>query len=129
MMDKKLCPIDGHGEMRFETFTTKKIFRDVEIEYQAEHFVCPVCRLTAASLEQTGKIQRLIADKYRKKVGLLTGEDIKKKRKELGLTQENLADELAVGIASIKRWEGGVVQSKSMDTLLKTFLLKQATYS
>jgi transcriptional regulator with XRE-family HTH domain len=68
-------------------------------------------------------MQERLADAYRQAIGLLSSEDIRQLRQEKGLSQQALAEVLDVGIASIKRWESGVIQSKSMDTLLRTFLL------
>jgi transcriptional regulator with XRE-family HTH domain len=53
---------------------------------------------------------------------LLTGQQIADGRKKLGLTQEELAERANIGIASIKRWEGTTIQSRSMDRLLRTAL-------
>ncbi len=40
----------------------------------------------------------------------------------MDLTQAALAERMNVGIASIKRWEGGTIQSKSMDHALRIAL-------
>ena len=40
-------------------------------------------------------------------------------RKKYKLTQKSLANQMTVGIASIKRWEGGIIQSKPMDKVLR----------
>lgn len=37
----------------------------------------------------------------------MSAEEIKQLRHSLGMTQQQLADKLGVGIATIKRWEGG----------------------
>ena len=39
---------------------------------------------------------------------------IKEVRKRLGLTQQELADRLGVGIASISRWERGITKPSNM---------------
>lgn len=104
--------------MPLKTIDKSMTFREVDISYRATCFVCPKCSLELVSLEHAGEIQKIIADAYRKEVGLLTGEEIKEYRKKFGLTQEALANEMTVGIASIKRWEGGIIQSKAMDKAL-----------
>ena len=70
-------------------------------------------------MQSAGDVQRAIADAYRKKVGLLTGQEIRSLREAKELTQQQLADVMNVGIASIKRWETGMIQSKSMDHALR----------
>jgi DNA-binding XRE family transcriptional regulator len=65
-----------------------------------------------------------MADAYRKTIGHLTGEEIRQLRKKKNWSQLKLAEAIGVGIASIKRWEGGVVQTTSMDNLLRYFLVQ-----
>lgn len=115
------CP-RGHGAMEHKKLEKQKTFRGVDIEYRVAAFVCPECGLEAGTVQSAGEVQRAIADAYRAKVGLLTGEEIKNLRKAWGLTQQDLADALKIGIASIKRWETGTIQSKSMDHALRTLL-------
>ena len=55
---------------------------------------------------------RLLADKYRQDHGLLTSVEIRSRRKRLGMTQEEFARHLGVGIASVKRWEMGKIQDQ-----------------
>ena len=100
-------------------------FRGVEINFQVEYYMCPVCSLEAGSIDQTSATQRAISDAYRKEVDLLTGEKIRQSRKKLNLTQAALAKRMNVGIASIKRWEGGLIQSKVMDKALRMALQGQ----
>jgi putative zinc finger/helix-turn-helix YgiT family protein len=115
------CPA-GHGEMTLRRLDKNTAFRGVDVAYQAEAFVCRECGLEVADVAQAGATQRAISDAYRKAKGLLTGEEIKGGRKRLGLTQKDLADLLSVGIASIKRWETGIIQSQSMDRILRATL-------
>lgn len=37
----------------------------------------------------------------------MTGEQLKKARQSLGLTQEQLADEIGASLASVRNWEQG----------------------
>jgi transcriptional regulator with XRE-family HTH domain len=60
-----------------------------------------------------------ISDAYRQKVGLTTGEEIRNQREKLGWSQNELAKNAGIGIASIKRWENGIIQTKSMNSALK----------
>jgi len=118
---KEYCPGCGE-EMELSTIDNKMTFRGVKINYKDHAFVCPGCKMEVSTTEQTGETQRAISDAYRKKVGLLTGTDICENRKKMGLTQKNLADKMSVGIASIKRWEKGIIQTKSMDKALRVAL-------
>lgn len=97
-------------------------FKGVDVTYEVEAYVCPECGLEAGTVGSAAKIQRAIADAYRKKKTLLTGEEMRTLRQEKKLTQKDLADLMKVGLASIKRWETGLIQSQAMDKLLRTYL-------
>ena len=112
------CP-KGHGPMALKELHKEKTFKGVDISYMSEAFVCPVCGLEAGTVQTAGGVQRAIADGYREKVGLLTSREIKSLREANGFTQQQLADAMNVGIASIKRWETGMIQSRSMDHALR----------
>ena len=111
------CP-KGHGPMAQKKIKKQKTFRGVDIEYNADAFICPECGLEAGTAQSAGDVQHAIADAYRKKAGLLTGQEIRSLRAAKELTQQQLADVMNVGIASIKRWETGVIQSQSMNKML-----------
>jgi putative zinc finger/helix-turn-helix YgiT family protein len=112
------CP-SGHGKMALKRAKKRTTFRGVKIVVPVEQYRCPVCGVEAGTVNQAARIQKAIADAYRKAVNLLTGDEIVEKRKRLSLTQDALAKRMNVGIASIKRWEGGTIQSKSMDHALR----------
>lgn len=115
------CP-NGHGPMPLKTVQKQFTFRDTEIAITAKVHVCPECKVEAGNIEQTAQLQQLIANAYRQKVGLLTGEAIRALRKKAHITQDELADRTGAGIASIKRWEGTQIQTKSMDQALRKAL-------
>ena len=112
------CP-SGHGEMKIKRKLNHIKFRGVDISYTVDCYVCQTCSLEAGTLGQTAETQKAIADAYRKKVGLLTSTELVDYRKKHKLTQEDLANRMNVGIASIKRWEGSIIQSRSMDKMLR----------
>lgn len=113
------CP-NGHGTMKTNKIDRKVEFRDMNLSIKVDLYKCNECGLEAGNADQTAKIQRTISDAYRKKTGLLTSVEIRAARKRMGLTQSDLADQLRIGIASIKRWERGLIQTKSMDKALRT---------
>jgi putative zinc finger/helix-turn-helix YgiT family protein len=120
------CP-HGHQEMKIRKSQEKVRFRDVQLSIPVEQYVCPECGEEAATVDQAAVIQKSISDAYRKSAGLLTGKEIVEGRKKLNLTQDELAQKMSVGIASIKRWEGAAIQSKSMDQALRSALHGQDT--
>lgn len=117
----KTCPV-CEGCVKHAELEKHGVFRGVEVTYTATLQQCAECGLELAGIEEAAVMQERLAYAYRKTVGLLSSEDIRRLRQEKGLSQQGLADALDVGVASIKRWETGVIQSKSMDTLLRSFL-------
>jgi putative zinc finger/helix-turn-helix YgiT family protein len=113
------CPNDN-GEMTLRRIKKETTFKGESISYQYETYVCEKCDINIGTLEQTAAAQNAIADAYREKVGLLTGEEIKRQRAKRNWSQRELAKEAGVGIASIKRWENGVIQTKPMNQALKS---------
>lgn len=112
------CPA-GHGPMELIELEKIVSFRGVELTCNVVQYVCGKCGLEVATVEQAGATQRMLADAYRKNQGLMTSNEIKAKRKSLNMTQKDLADAMSVGIASVKRWEGGTIQTRGMDKLLR----------
>jgi len=120
-----LCP-RGHKNMVVKKTEKSIPFRNTRVSLSVEQYVCPECGEEAGTVEQTATIQKSIADAYRKSVGLLTGKEIVEGRKRMKLTQEDMAKKMSVGIASIKRWEGSSIQSRSMDQALRMALRGQS---
>lgn len=63
-----------------------------------------------------------IAEETYKQLGLLTPNQIRKKRESLGLTQQRLQELLGLGGNTLSRWETGhVYQSRALDRFLRLF--------
>ena len=119
MIGRPDCP-NEHGEMALRRIAKETTFKGEKINYQFETYVCDECGINIGTIEQTATAQNAIADAYRRKIGLLTGEEIKEKRAENGWSQKELAKRAGVGIASIKRWENGIIQTKPMNQALRS---------
>lgn len=122
-MTQMNCP-KGHGAMKPKKIEKSVPFKGIEVDIIEDAFVCPECKLSAGTVRSAGKIQHAIAEAYRQQVGLLTGEEIKRLRKEKGMTQADLAEISGFGIASIKRWETGAIQTQSADKTLRLHLME-----
>lgn len=115
------CP-NEHGRMILTTAPRMVTFRKRRIEYPAKHYVCPECGISVDDIALAAENQRNISDAFRKASGLLTGDEIVAGRKGLKWTQEKLAKAMNVGVASVKRWETGQIQTKVMDKMLRRVL-------
>lgn len=125
---KNNCPL-GHGEMQERTTTKEIDVRGERVSYQLECLICPVCNMTRSTVVQTANAQTAIADAYRKKVGLLTGEEIKQCREALALSQQQLAYKAQCAKMSIARWENGVIQKPASDKALRDILCPGDPYN
>ena len=115
------CP-NEHGRMVVKTMTEAVTFRNKRINYTAKHYACPECDIKVDDVTLAAANQRNISDAYRKAVNLLTGDKIVRGRKKFKWSQEQLAKAMNVGIASVKRWETGQIQTKPMDGILRRVL-------
>jgi putative zinc finger/helix-turn-helix YgiT family protein len=77
--------------------------------------VCSNCGYKTIDGADMPEYGRLLADKYRAAHGLLTSDEVRARRERLGLSQQNFADYLQRGVASVKRWEMGKIQDPDND--------------
>jgi putative zinc finger/helix-turn-helix YgiT family protein len=115
------CP-NEHGRMELKSMVKELPFRGKRVKFLARHYVCPVCGIEADDLDMGAANQKALSDAYRRTVKLLTGGQIIEGRKKLSWTQEDLARAANVGIASVKRWETGRIQTRAMDDILRRIL-------
>lgn len=113
-----ICP-NEHGTMKIDRRAVETSFRGKAVRYDAEFWVCNVCGLEVEDLLLAAENQRALSDAYRIAAGLLTGREIVKKRKRLEWSQDDLARAINVGVASVKRWERGQIQTPVMDQALR----------
>ena len=106
--------------------TLNERFAEVEGEVKGEKFVvrtqalvCGECGHVAMEGADTSDFMRRLADAYRRAHNLLTSEEIRRIRG--GLSQQRFAMALGVGIASVKRWELGLVQEERNNSLMLEF--------
>jgi len=95
------------GVVRGETFTVTM-----------PGLICPKCGYKTIEGSDMPAYGRLLADKYRAAHGLLTSVDIRDRRNQLEMNQEEFAKYIGVGIASIKRWEMGKIQDPRSNQLI-----------
>lgn len=113
------CP-RGHNDLEAQKVVKETTFRGEHIEYEIDVYVCRECGIEIGTVDQAAQAQLAIAEAYKKKVGLLTSAEMKESRDRLGWSQKKLAQMTGLGISSIKRWELGTIQTKPMDSLLRS---------
>lgn len=84
------------------------------------HRRCPQCDEAIFSLTEARRLREDAMDVYRTRYELLTADEIRALRRQLHLTQGELARLLRLGASTISRWEAGRnVQNGAMDVLLR----------
>jgi putative zinc finger/helix-turn-helix YgiT family protein len=79
---------------------------------------CGACGETVFDNDADEQIARAL----REKLGLLPGDQIRKNREDLGLSQRVLAEHLGVAVETISRWEtGALTQTRAMDRYLRVY--------
>ncbi len=111
------CP-NGHSTHK-KTVTKTVKFRGVDVTFEVTHYVCPLCDMEIATVDQAAVVQKEMADAYRRETGLLTGEEIRGKREKLKLSRQSLAERTGVRQDDINNWEKWQIQSKSDDKKLR----------
>lgn len=85
-----------------------------------ECYICDHCGADPVFADQIRRNHRRIADAKRCADKMLTGDDIRSLRDQLGLTQQDAAQLFGGGTNAFSKYErGDVIQSDAMDRLLK----------
>ena len=125
MLDKEkeyigYCPEEGDflpGNIAEES--KDHIVCGVQVKATTYHLVCKKCGayLSSDIIEKENDIN--VYNAYKKKVGLLTTDEIKQIRTKRGWSQRTLARFLGIGEKDITRYENGAVQTKSIDRMIR----------
>jgi len=95
-------------------------FRGETLEVEAPAMSCGHCGFVILAPGNLDALRLATADAYRQRHGLLTSEQIVSRRASMGMSQRDFADHVGVGVASLQRWENGlVVQDKGSDLLIR----------
>jgi HTH-type transcriptional regulator/antitoxin MqsA len=120
-MEKGICPIcASEGLVRNETtevfqYKGKSISIEDYVSYE-----CPVCEESIVDKDTLKASGKILKDFEREIDGFLMSDDIKRIRKKLKMTQEELSTLLGGGLKAFARYENcQVTQSKVMDNLLR----------
>ena len=116
-----ICPVCGAGELEKKTVEEQFTYKGAALtvpDYVV--YECAACGEALVDPASSKMASKLLKDFSREIDGLLTTTDIKRIRKKLGFTQEQMAEVCGGGLKGFTRYESGqVVQSKGMDNLLR----------
>jgi putative zinc finger/helix-turn-helix YgiT family protein len=112
------CIECGQANLEPKTVQLPGAVRGETFAVEMDGLECPRCGYKTIEGARMPEYGRLLADKYRARHGVLTSDEIRERRKRLGLTQEQFATHLGVGVASIKRWEMGKIQDSRNNELI-----------
>ena len=117
------CPECGKKEVRRST-----VRHVTEIRHDGRVYTVEIARLRVPKCRACGELvfdnvaDEQIAAALRRHLGLLSTEQIRTNREQLGLSQRDLADHLGVAVETISRWENGVLtQTRAMDRYLRVY--------
>ena len=104
----------------------QEALRTVEAELKGERVSvtlhapqCMNCGRVVILGKNTRTYHRAVSDAYRRKVGLLTMDEIDRLRRNLKMTWPDFASYVFVGIATLKRWRRGEIQTQALDRLVR----------
>lgn len=80
---------------------------------------CAPCNRPVILGQKVRAYHRVVSDAYRREVGLLTTGEIDGFRRSLNMTWPEFADYLFIGIATLKRWNRGEIQTQALDRLVR----------
>lgn len=112
----KFCD-ENHLELRHET--KKVTLKGIEVEYDHKFFYCPDLEEEFEEGDLIDENLNAARNAYRKKVSLLTSDEIKAIRDRFSLSQKDLAVLLEMGEVSITRIETKLIQDKTTDDTIR----------
>ena len=119
----KNCPICGEQHnLEVRTKKNRITIRGTEVEYDEKYYKCTKYDDEESEFcdgKQNDENLLNARNAYRKKVGMLTSDEIIDIRKEYGLSQVELARLMGVGDVTIARYETKAIQEPIYDNILK----------
>jgi len=117
------CPECGKKEVRPAT-----VQHTSQIKHDGRLYTVGVPKLHIPKCGACGELvfdndaDEQIARALREQLGLLSGDQIRKNREDLRLSQRVLAEHLGVAVETISRWENGALtQTRAMDRYLRVY--------
>jgi putative zinc finger/helix-turn-helix YgiT family protein len=118
------------GKCRQRAMALAKVAYSTSIDHDGRTYTVTIPDLVVPRCSHCGTIaldeeaNRHISEAFRKQVGLLTPEQIRRQRSGLGLTQQEMADLLGLAVSTLSRWETGAqIQQRALDRFVRAFFL------
>lgn len=118
--EKRLCLncMEEHEIDTVEVIETE-VFKDEEVSFTATYEYCSNADEYLETEEMIKANSLTMKDAYRKKVGLLTSNEIIRIREKYGVSQKDFSEILDWGRATITRYENHQVQDRAHDDVLR----------
>jgi HTH-type transcriptional regulator/antitoxin MqsA len=114
------CRICGEGRLTVEVEKNLVEYRGVSESLDSYYAVCDACGSEQADAAQARANKRLMVAFKKRVDGLLTGAEVRERRKRLNLNQEQAARVFGGGPVAFSKYEADdVAQSVAMDKLLR----------
>ena len=113
------CAKCGHVIGPAEPRTLNAEVRGEQFEIQVITPQCAHCGRVMLNAKARRMFHRAGSDAYRRQHGLLTAGEIDRLRRNLGMTWAKFAEFVGIGIATLKRWMGGEIQSEAYNSLVR----------
>lgn len=129
MNTQEKCPICGEGHVTNHVQQIEHEYKGQKAMLASHYQECDACLSEFAGARE-GKLSKRGIMAFRKAVdGLLTGVEIRDLREKYKLTQTHAAKLFGGGPVAFSKYENDdVVQSESMDTLLRLVLRSEAAF-
>lgn len=100
----------------------------IQIDHDGKKYGVRIPELSVPKCANCGAISiddlasEQIDEAFRKEAKLLTAEEIRRRREELGFNQQDFARALGLSPSTVSRWENGAqVQQQSFNTMMQAF--------
>lgn len=122
------CPLCGQGVLQTRSYGRDMIHKGVKLSVEGLVYgYCPACEAELTSSEQMDHNAKLIREAFiaerarlKREQNLLSGQEIRAIREQLGITQKQAANIFGGGPTAFAKYEAEeVVQSAGMDRLLR----------
>lgn len=114
-----ICPACDNKNIEIKNLLKNTKLKGEDLSVYSDSYSCISCSHTFMNDDQMNIFRQKVSDEYKRVHALLTSDELKSFRHNLGMTQNELATYLGVGTASIKRWETYFVQDLSHDKLIR----------